>query len=555
MVGDGEPVGLVADPLEQVQHRAGPGDPQRLGQAGPEHQLLLLGQRGPLQLVQPQGGQGRAGGVQLAQAAVDEHQVREGQPLVAQPLVAPGQHLGHVGEVVVLLVGHLEPAVALPVGQAIAEHHAGGHHLPPLAVADIEALDALRQPGQAQEPLQPLQHGLVQPGRLELALQRQAGVFLGHAQQLHLLAPLRDMDDRQGAAHPAQPLPQQGQFVGLQLHQDPAGHRLLGVDPLEHLRQHRAVEGLHVLDQVLPARHHPPLAHHQPVHAGLPVQHRAPVQIGVLLVQGGRLLPVEPEVQLLQRVPVLCRQLEGAVFRRLPHGRLQMALELVPVPFQEQLGAPGLLAVGGFVHRRHTGGGAPVQLVLQAGPAAPAIDLDVAVADLEEPVDQFRRAVGGGGREERAEIEGAVLLHLAGDEHLREGVLPGQLHVRVALVVPQQDVVRRPVLLDEVVLQDQGLQLRGADHELQVPDPRHQPPGLGVQLLGVEVALHPVAQHLGLAHVEQRARLVPVQVHPGLGGQIGELAPQGGAPVEVGARRGHGRVYRDQGPSRPGWPA
>ena len=406
-------------------------------------------------------------------------------------------------------------------------------------MADIEALDPPRQAGQAQEALEPLQHRLVQPRRLELALQGQARVLLGHGQQLHLLAPLGHVDGRPGTAKGPQPLPQQLQVRRLQLHQDPAGHLLLGVDPLEHLRQHRTVEGLHLLDDVLPARHHASVPHHQPVHAGPAVQHRAAIQIRVLLVHGGGLLPVEPGVQLLQGVPVLGRQLERAVLRRLPHGRLQPGLQLVPAAFQEELGLLGLLPVVGLVHRADAGGGAPVQLVLQAGPAPLAVDVDVAVADLEEAVDQLRRAIRGGSREERAVVERTVLLHLAGDEHLGEGVLPGELHVGVALVVPQQDVVWGAVLPDEVVLQHQRFQLRLADHELQVPDPRHQPPSLGVQLLGLEIALHPVAQDLGLAHVEQVAFLVPVQVDPGLGGQAGQLAPEDGAAVGVVAGRGH----------------
>ena len=77
VVGDGEAVGLVPEALEQLEHGAGPGDPQGLGAAGAEDQLLLLGQGGPLQLVEAQGRQGALGGVELAQAAVDEDEVRQ----------------------------------------------------------------------------------------------------------------------------------------------------------------------------------------------------------------------------------------------------------------------------------------------------------------------------------------------------------------------------------------------------------------------------------------------------------------------------------------------
>ena len=98
------------------------------------------------------------------------------------------------------------------------------------------------------------------------------------------------------------------------------------------------------------------------------------------------------------------------------------------------------------------------------------------------------------------------------------------------------------MLLDEVVLEDERFEFGLADDELDVPDARHQAPGLGVQPLLLEVGLHPVAQHLGLAHVEQVAALVPVEVATGAQGQIPQLPFQEGGLLEVGAHGGHGRL-------------
>ncbi len=61
-------------------------------------------------------------------------------------------------------------------------------------MADVEALDAPGQVAEAQEGLQPLQHRLAEAGGLELALQGQPGVLLGHGQEVHLLALLRYLD-------------------------------------------------------------------------------------------------------------------------------------------------------------------------------------------------------------------------------------------------------------------------------------------------------------------------------------------------------------------------
>ena len=66
MVGDGEAVGLITDPLEQLQHWTGLGDTQGLAGPWPEHQFLFLGQRRPFLLLQPQRLQGCFRGMELA---------------------------------------------------------------------------------------------------------------------------------------------------------------------------------------------------------------------------------------------------------------------------------------------------------------------------------------------------------------------------------------------------------------------------------------------------------------------------------------------------------
>ena len=191
------------------------------------------------------------------------------------------------------------------------------------------------------------------------------------------------------------------------------------------------------------------------------------------------------------------------------------------------------------VHGGDAGSRAPVELELHAGPAPLAVDIDIAVPELEEPVDQFSRAIGRGGREEGPEIEGTILPHLAGDEGLGKRIFPCQFHIRIALVILQQDIEGREVFLDEIVFQHQGFQLRLADDELQIPDAPHQAPRLGIQVLVLEVALDPVAQDLRLPDVQEISFLVPVEIHPGPDGQIPQLPPQGGAAVQIGAPGDH----------------
>src|SRR5207245_464940 len=69
---------------------------------------------------------------------------------------------------------------------------------------------------------------------------------------------------------------------------------------------------------------------------------------------------------------------------------------------------------------------------------------------------------------EGPEVAAAVLDDLASDQDARPRVLHGDLHAHVALVVLQPDVVARPVLLDEVVLEDEGFLVAGGDQGLEL---------------------------------------------------------------------------------------
>ena len=121
----------------------------------------------------------------------------------------------------------------------------------------------------------------------------------------------------------AQPVPQEIRLLGFHLHQDPCRDGLHGINPLQHRSQHRAVERLNIVQNIFVTVHHAAVAHDQAVHAGTTIQHRRSIEIRVLLIGTGRLLPREPGIQLLQRVAVAGRQLKGRYFRGLPHGRFQ----------------------------------------------------------------------------------------------------------------------------------------------------------------------------------------------------------------------------------------
>ena len=121
-----------------------------------------------------------------------------------------------------------------------------------------------------------------------------------------------------------------------------------------------------------------------------------------------------------------------------------------------------------------------------------------------------------------AEVPGPVRRRAA--DHGEAGVgLPGQPDEGVALVVLEEDVVAGHVLLDEGVLQHQGLELCADDDGLKIVHLPHH--GLGLEVVApvlLKVLAHPVFQLLGLAHVDHAAVLPVHQVHPrGQGQAVG----------------------------------
>ena len=99
-------------------------------------------------------------------------------------------------------------------------------------------------------------------------------------------------------------------------------------------------------------------------------------------------------------------------------------------------------------------------------------------------------------------------------------MLLGELDVRIRLVVAQQDVEARLALLDEIVLERQGLFFVRDCDVLNVAGFRKQAPGFGVgEFLFEKIAAYAVAKALGFSDVDHPARGVFIEIHAGRGGQ------------------------------------
>ena len=140
-------------------------------------------------------------------------------------------------------------------------------------------------------------------------------------------------------------------------------------------------------------------------------------------------------------------------------------------------------------------------------------ELEDAVEDVERLPHLLRVRV-------RPEVEDAAAMALAREHDPRVLVLDRDRDVRKRLVVAQAHVERRPVALDQVLLEVERLHLAAGDDHLEVGDPRHEPRNrrsvVAAPLL--EVRAHARPERLRLADVEDVAALVPEEVDARLRG-------------------------------------
>jgi hypothetical protein len=123
---------------------------------------------------------------------------------------------------------------------------------------------------------------------------------------------------------------------------------------------------------------------------------------------------------------------------------------------------------------------------------------------------------------------------LTREHHARVFVLDRDRDVRERLVVSKADVERRPVSLDQVLLDVQGLRLVAGDDHLDVGDHARQALDLGPRIAALlKVRAYARTKGLRLADVEHAAAGVPEEVHARLRGQALQLLFDGFA---------HGRI-------------
>jgi hypothetical protein len=222
-----------------------------------------------------------------------------------------------------------------------------------------------------------------------------------------------------------------------------------------------------------------------------------------------------------QAIAVAGRVLEALLRCRLPHLLLQLSHDRPRLSREELDDAVDHPTVVLLRHVVDAGGEAALDVVVETRDAGVAARLGpLAGAVAKDPVEHIERLTDLLRVRVRPEVDDAAPVALAREHDARVVVLHRHGDVGERLVVAQADVERRPVALDEVLLQVQRFDLVPGNDDLDVGHVRNElrlrPPRLRRAL---KVAAYAWPQRLRLADVEHAAALVPEEVDARPAGQ------------------------------------
>ena len=410
-----------------------------------------------------------------------------------------------------------------------------GDDLAPLDVRDVEALDPHRQALEVERLAQLLER-LDTPlpallARREVVLQREPRILLRELGETPLLAALRSANLDPCAAQIAE---ERGERL-----------RVLDVGRDDHLRRHRGraavvldAERLEDRGAVLPCD--VLQVEGKPVDE-LAVAEREELHRGAVAVDCEsddvdrphrllvRCLPLREALDRAQPVAVASGLLEALLGSGVAHPLLERAPDR-PCLAGEELDHPlDDRPVVLLRDRADAGSRAALDVEVEArDPGVPTRLRPLARAELEHAVQHVESLPHLLRVRVRPEVDGVAPVPLAREHHARVGVGDRHRDVRERLVVAETDVERRPVPLDEILLEVErlGLALRH-DHL----DPVDALDELADARAGVAAAV-PVAPDAGtqrfrLADVEDLVALVAKQVHARTRRQPFQLLPNG----------------------------
>ncbi len=435
---------------------------------------------------------------------------------------------GHHREVV--LSFHVLDAEAPVPGlprDAVLERHDRPHGVPALDRRDVDARDPARDPREAELGLE-REHVVAGALRAALVLQeplleQQARVPVRELDLPRLLAACRDEEPHRSSRSLAHELLDQRTVLEVERQQDLRREPVpTQVVAREKERQDRAVPGpLDVSQEMVLLAEHPALADLEDQPARVVTHAREADDVPVLSRQARHALSFADLLQLIDLPLVPGGALELEPLRRAPHALLERPPRGAGIALQEAhhlVDHRAILLLRDVPHARRL---AAIDVIIETRACRTLVEEAIAAgADREEVLDERQVPPEELDLGERPEVAGAVVQHPTRDVYAREVLVQRDLDVRIGLVVPEDDVEPRIVLLDQVRLEEQRLGRRAGHDPVEVLHVAHEHARLvGERGRRLQVGTHPGPQVTRLPHVQDPPARVPEEVHPRPPGQ------------------------------------
>ncbi|RMM12655.1 hypothetical protein ALQ84_101826, partial [Pseudomonas caricapapayae] len=256
----------------------------------------------------------------------------------------------------------------------------------------------------------------------------------------------------------------------------------------------------HLREEILAAQH-PPAPHADQVHAGTARVDECGDHIDIAGAAVHALLILDATQQ-GDLVAQLGCAFEIERHRGFFHGGVQFVAQRITAPFEKHHRVTYVLGIHLRLDQPDTRPFAAFDLILQARTCAVLEVAVLALPHLERLLQQAEAFANRARARVRPEVSALGLLGAAMNAQPRKGVI-GQKHIGVRLIVTQENVVRRPPLLDEGLLQQQCFGFVARDGGFNLRDARHQRSGLGRVSGLAKVTGKTLLEVLGLADIKQ----------------------------------------------------
>ena len=436
---------------------------------------------------------------------------------------AAAEHLPHGGVVVLIRqAAHLKALVIALFRLAVLEDCHGGDDVRPRDVRDIIGLEAAWRFAQTEHALQQHERAAQALCLRGSALGLLAGILLRQLHEPAAIAALRRADEHMLAELLQQKLLEQRGIVHLRREENAARRGLARQIVLLDERRQRVVRLLRHRQDLIVLIHQIALDKVQHCKAGLRLRLVPADDVGVRHRARRDELLLPEQLNGAQTVAVFRRALKAQLLGCSLHLLLQLLTQALVLALKQE---DGLLQPRVIVRLLHAGPAPPiaaVHLIIQAGPLLADIAWEFLGAARQaerrtQGVDDLlcapSAAVG-------AEIARAVVRDARGQRDDGIGLAQVDAQVGIALVVLEQDVVFRHIVLDERALQHKRLELRRRRDRLEMVDLRDHTPGLRRVRRGIlKILRDPIFQFFGLSDIDHRVVRVLHQIDARLIGQ------------------------------------